>query len=317
MQWRPENRFSAQVCLLLPAAGTAQKGGGRPPLKPGVAVPALALLESRSMALPYSLPGKGVKFQVCESESLEGQVDERHGAGRMRGVERDLQDPFLSRHGADGPAEWSASCPAARPVLFRGPSTRSRRGHPRPAAGIPEQLSGCLHCVSSLLKCALVEVRLLQQRARTAMKGDAMSTRRRCLFSALLSLPCGFLGKDGGRGGQRGHPCWGGGLAAWGQSWTLMVAWVATNLRNWGFPGSSAERSCLLEIDAGSIPGSGRSPGEGSGNLPQSSCLENPLDRGAGGATVHGVAELDTTGWLNNKGPCNICGLFPLAPLTK
>lgn len=118
--WRPENTFSAQVCLLLPAAGTAQKGGGQPPLKPGVAVPPLALLESQSMALPYSLPGKGVKFQVCESEFLEGQVDERHGAGRMRGVERDLQDHFLSRRGADDTAEWSASRPAARPVLFRG-----------------------------------------------------------------------------------------------------------------------------------------------------------------------------------------------------
>ena len=35
--------------------------------------------------------------------------------------------------------------------------------------------------------------------------------------------------------------------------------------------------------DAGSIPGSGRSPGEGNGNLLQYSCLENPMDRGAGG----------------------------------
>ena len=46
--------------------------------------------------------------------------------------------------------------------------------------------------------------------------------------------------------------------------------------------------------DAGSIPGSGRSPGEGNGNPLQYSRLGNPMDRGALWATVHGVAkELD------------------------
>ena len=40
--------------------------------------------------------------------------------------------------------------------------------------------------------------------------------------------------------------------------------------------------------DADLIPGSGRSPGEGNGNLLQDSCLENPMDRGASRATVHG-----------------------------
>ena len=44
-----------------------------------------------------------------------------------------------------------------------------------------------------------------------------------------------------------------------------------------------------------SIPGSGRSPGEGNGNLLQYSCLENPLDREAWRAVVHGVTELDRT----------------------
>ena len=43
--------------------------------------------------------------------------------------------------------------------------------------------------------------------------------------------------------------------------------------------------------DKGSIPRSGRSPGEGSGNPLQYSCLENSMDRGAGWAIVHGVAK--------------------------
>ena len=42
------------------------------------------------------------------------------------------------------------------------------------------------------------------------------------------------------------------------------------------------------EGNVGSIPGSGRSPGEGNGNRLQYSCLEDPTDRGAWWATVHG-----------------------------
>ena len=44
--------------------------------------------------------------------------------------------------------------------------------------------------------------------------------------------------------------------------------------------------------NADSIPGSGRSPGEGYGNPLQYSCLENPMDRGAWRAIVHGVARV-------------------------
>ena len=43
--------------------------------------------------------------------------------------------------------------------------------------------------------------------------------------------------------------------------------------------------------DTSSIPGSGRSPGEGNGNTLEYSCLENPMDRGALWATVHSVAK--------------------------
>ena len=51
--------------------------------------------------------------------------------------------------------------------------------------------------------------------------------------------------------------------------------------------------------DAGLIPGMERFPGGGNGNLLQYSCLENPVDRGAWWATVHGVTELDTTEQLS------------------
>ena len=47
--------------------------------------------------------------------------------------------------------------------------------------------------------------------------------------------------------------------------------------------------------DPGSIPGLGRSPGEGNGNPLQYSCLENPMDGGAWQATVYGVAKKSDT----------------------
>ena len=51
-----------------------------------------------------------------------------------------------------------------------------------------------------------------------------------------------------------------------------------------------------MQETRGSIPGLGRSPEEGNGNPLQYSCLENPMDRGAWQATVHGISkELDTT----------------------
>ena len=60
----------------------------------------------------------------------------------------------------------------------------------------------------------------------------------------------------------------------------------------WGFPGSpDGKESACNAGDPGSIPGSGRSSGEGNGYPLQCSCLENSMDRGIWRATVHGVAK--------------------------
>ena len=62
-----------------------------------------------------------------------------------------------------------------------------------------------------------------------------------------------------------------------------------------GFPGDSVVSSLPARAgDTGSIPGSGRSPGEGNGYPFQYSYLENPMDRGAWQAIVHGVTESKT-----------------------
>ena len=70
------------------------------------------------------------------------------------------------------------------------------------------------------------------------------------------------------------------------------------NLDRTDFPGASVVRNPPAKAgdarDKGLIPGSGRSPGEGNGNPLQYSCLENPMDRGAWWATVHGVMKSGT-----------------------
>ena len=64
----------------------------------------------------------------------------------------------------------------------------------------------------------------------------------------------------------------------------LVAVLKAINLKE-GFPGDSVVKNLPANAgdagNMGSIPGSGRSPGEGNGNRPQYSCLKNPMDRGA------------------------------------
>ena len=58
--------------------------------------------------------------------------------------------------------------------------------------------------------------------------------------------------------------------------------------------GSDGKEFACNPGEQDSIPGSGRSPGEGNGNPFQYSCLENPMDRGAWQATVHEVPKSQT-----------------------
>ena len=76
----------------------------------------------------------------------------------------------------------------------------------------------------------------------------------------------------------------------------FIMFYLPQYINNWLPWQLSGKESACNSGDTGSIPGSGRSPGEGNGNPLQYSCLEKPTDRGAWQATVHGVTEeLDTT----------------------
>ena len=75
------------------------------------------------------------------------------------------------------------------------------------------------------------------------------------------------------------------------RDWTVLIyEWYPL-----GFPGGSDSKASAYNAgDPGSIPGLGRSSGEGNGNPLQYSCLENPMDRGTWWATVHGVTKSRT-----------------------
>ena len=70
---------------------------------------------------------------------------------------------------------------------------------------------------------------------------------------------------------------------------------ISVSLTLLGFPGGSEVKASASSAgNPGSFPGSGRSPGEGSGNPLQYSCLENPMEGGAWWTAVHGVTKSRT-----------------------
>ena len=101
--------------------------------------------------------------------------------------------------------------------------------------------------------------------------------------------PVFLPGESQGRGSLVGCRLWGRTEsdtteATWQQQHASQVAIVVKNL--------SASAGDVR--DTGSIPGLGKCPGEGNGNPPQYSCLENSVGRGAWRATLHGVAKSQT-----------------------
>ena len=77
------------------------------------------------------------------------------------------------------------------------------------------------------------------------------------------------------------------------QPFGLVTCFFNSLPKPWGFSGDSVVKNLPANMrDACSIPGSGRSPGEGNGNPLQYSCLGNPMDRGAWKATVHWVTKI-------------------------
>ena len=76
---------------------------------------------------------------------------------------------------------------------------------------------------------------------------------------------------------------------------SIFMSEMEVNPQPKGFPHSSVGKESACNAgDRGLIPGLGRSPGEGNGNPLQYSCLENPMDRGAWQASVHGLPKSQT-----------------------
>ena len=99
------------------------------------------------------------------------------------------------------------------------------------------------------------------------------------------------------------------------EAWCAAVHGV-TKSQTWLSDWTELNWTCCVG-DPGLIPVLGRSLGEENGNSLQYSCLENPMNRGAWWAIVHGLAELDTTEWLTlySKDICPVCKNYILENL--
>ena len=76
-----------------------------------------------------------------------------------------------------------------------------------------------------------------------------------------------------------------------GRSKTVVIKFILKQDET-GFPSGSVAKNTPANVgDMGLIPGMGRSPGKANGNPLQSSCLKNPMDRGARQATVQKIAK--------------------------
>ena len=95
----------------------------------------------------------------------------------------------------------------------------------------------------------------------------------------------------------KGQQSWG-----WKRMWKIIYSdyvyiyiYSCVYIHTWGFPDGSVVKNLPANAgDPGSIPGAGRSPGEGNGSSLQYSCLENPMDRGAWKVIVHAVTKSQT-----------------------
>ena len=92
--------------------------------------------------------------------------------------------------------------------------------------------------------------------------------------------------------------------------WVTELNWTET------LPGSAVVKNLPADSgDMGSIPGSGRSPGEGTGNSLRYSCLENSMDREAWWAMVYGIAKSQTGLSMQHKTKNSPCLHLTLALL--